>query len=53
MTEQEEVEPDAGSQIALREIYRELVRDAGLAPQTADEVLKAGFAALDGEELPL
>lgn len=43
----------ASEQIALREIYRELVRDAQLAPQTADEVLKAGFAALDGEELPL
>lgn len=40
-------------EISLREIYRELVRDARLSPETADEVLKAGFAALDGEELPL
>lgn len=47
-TEEEEIPA-----ISLREIYRELVRDAGLAPETADEVLKAGFSALDGEELPL
>lgn len=39
--------------LSLRELYKEAVKDSNLPAATAQKVLQAGLAALDGEELPL